>query len=90
MHGQQSIKVRCINRGRLQSESLNFTQGDGQDKFLLGTVTYNVGSYLNMNTQCTSVRRTVYAFQCHTVLLVCPDLYESKQTFKEIDLLHGP
>jgi len=90
MHSQQNIKVSCVNRCRLQSESLNFTQGDGRDKFLLGTVTYNVGNYLNVNTQCSSVRRTVCPIQWHTVLLVCPDLHGSKQIFEEIDLLHGP
>ena len=35
---------------------------------LLGTVTYNVGNYLNLNTHSSSVRRTVYPIQWHTVV----------------------
>jgi hypothetical protein len=36
MHGQQNIKVSCVDRDRLQSESLNFTQDDGRGTTLTG------------------------------------------------------
>jgi hypothetical protein len=59
-------------------------------QFVLRTVTYNVGNYLNMNTQSSSVRRMIYPIQWYTVLLVSTEIHESKHIFTVIGLVHGP